>query len=298
MIGKEKAILVGPIFSELYWEVGRFVPHIIYKRLKQYNSSDIKFIVMTRPDRFDAYGKYADILVPLIIKNEENYQQDCFRLSKFPDELFSEILKTFYIHFSEKYYILEHILPDISGTMWKNKHQFHKSQMIYNYLPRQKNLELVNKYIPNDKPLVIFAPRFRFGYNRNWIYWQELYDMIYESKLYNNFNFIICGKSPDYVPDSKDRFFDINMISLDYNSSLIGITMETIKRSILTIGSQSAIPNISLLLGVEVLEWGDQKHQHTIEYNPHGTKITFIEDYNYDIKPEIIFAEILKILRK
>ena len=61
-----KAVLFGPFLGELSWEFYRFAPYAIY--LKKRNP-DIKLIVLTRKERFDLYGKHADILIPLRIKN-------------------------------------------------------------------------------------------------------------------------------------------------------------------------------------------------------------------------------------
>ena len=169
--------------------------------------------------------------------------------------------------------------------------------MNYDYLPRKSNQEIIQKYM-NGKPVVILAPRYREGLKRNWSYWDQLYDMIWETKeLIEKYNFIICGRYPDYIPDYKNRFLDINKMDQNINTSLIGLTIECMKKSILTIGSQSAIPNISLLFDVPVLEWGHQKYLHTVTYNIKNTKITFLEDLTYSISPKIIYHEIIKILK-
>jgi len=115
--------------------------------------------------------------------------------------------------------------------------------------------------------------------------------------LMKKYNFVIVGKNPDYIPDNQNRFFDINTIEQNINTSTIGLTIECLKKSVLTIGSQSAIPNISLLFGVHALEWGHQKHLHTVVYNIRRTKVTFLDDHKYQIKPEIIYNEMLKILK-
>jgi hypothetical protein len=65
-----------------------------------------------------------------------------------------------------------------------------------------------------------------------------------------------------------------------------------------TFGSQSAIPNISLLYKVEVLEFGCQKSLHTKTYNIHNSPITFIDNRNYDIRATEIFKQFRKILKR
>ena len=83
----------------------------------------------------------------------------------------------------------------------------------------------------------------------------------------NDFNFILCGKSGEYIPDKKNRFYDINKIEVNEQSSLVGLLLVALQRAVFTVSSQSAIPNISLLLGTPVLEWGHQKKLHESVYN-------------------------------
>jgi hypothetical protein len=285
------------MFGEMYWEFARFAPYVIWKRTKQYkNRSDIKFINITRPENFDIYGRYASILVPFILKDESKYRSNCFRLDNITNEEYISIIKSFKDQFKDRYNILETIYPDISKHQFGNKNQFPKDKMNYNYLPRISNSEVIKKYM-NGKPVVILAPRYRAGFRRNWPYWNELYNLISNNqKLIDKYNFVICGRSPDYVPDYKNRFLDVNKMDQNINISLIGLTMTCMKKAVLTVGSQSAIPNISLLFGVHALEWGHQKHLHTVTYNVKKTKVTFLEDNDYTIKPKIVFQEMLKIL--
>ena len=93
---KGKAYLFGPFAGEVDWEFYRFAPHSIY--LKKQDPT-IKIIVLTRKERFDLYGKYANILVPLNIKNENEYKSSAFGLIDYKTEYYYTIKKFFY----EKY---------------------------------------------------------------------------------------------------------------------------------------------------------------------------------------------------
>lgn len=293
---KKRAILVGPCIGEMYWEFARFVPHIIWKRKYQLKDEDVDFVVLTRPDRFDMYGQYVNVMVPLRI-DESLYKQDCYRLQDFPNNYYDELLRVFRNQFSHRYKIIEHVYPKIGK--WDDKNQYPKNRLNFEYLPRKENYDIITKEIPNHKPIVVLAPRFRSGVKRNWGHWQTLYDLIYSNEeLMNNFTFVICGKNPDCVPDNKERFYDINNLPNGIETSLIGYTIEIMRRSCLTVGSQSAIPNISLLFGVEALEWGHQKYLHTQEYNIMKTKVTFFDDPKYSIDPNVIFKEMTKILKR
>lgn len=297
---KEKIILVGPFLGEFYWEFARFAPYIFWKKMKQYEEIDVKLAVLTRPDRFDIYGLYSDILCPLEIEGDGDlYIQNSYRLDNYPKEKYDDIIARFRYTFEFNYEVIEMIQPDISKAMFARKDQYKYSEMIFDFKPRPENKEVIKKYI-DDKPCIILAPRFRNKMKRNWSYWNELYDLIYNSEYFKKYNFIICGKYPDYYPDKNNRFLDINKFKYSeiYTTSTSGILMEILKKSILTIGSQSAIPNISLLFGVEVLEWGHQKKFHTIDYNINKTKVTFIEDFDYNISSKLIFNELSRILEE
>jgi hypothetical protein len=144
------------------------------------------------------------------------------------------------------------------------------------------------------------APRYRVGFRRNWKRWPEFYDILSRDKhLMNKFNFIICGKKGEYIPDKKDRFLDMNKIKVaSGTSSLIGILLVILERACFTFGSQSAIPNLSLLYKTEVLEFGCQKSLHTRTYNIFNTPITFIENKKYNIELSVIFREFKALLKK
>ena len=295
-----KAILFGPFIGELFWEAFRFAPLLPYYKYKKYKSDNVKFIVLTREDRFDLYGKDADILVPLKINGDyKEYKPNCFRLDGFGEEKYLTIANVFKNKFQKHYDIIEHIFPDISKKQFTNKNQFSRFYMRFEYKPRDMNYQLIDRYIPEDKPIVVLAPRYRSGFRRNWTKWPEFYDKLAKDKvLMRNFNFVICGKRGEYVPDKKKRFFDINDIVLEPNASLVGLLLVLLERAILTFGSQSAIPNISLICGVEVLEFGCQEYLHTKVYNLKKTPVTFVEDKGYNIKVDDIHKLLKKILKR
>jgi hypothetical protein len=301
MNGKENAILIGPFIGELGWESLRFAPHFLWLKLVKYIDKDVKFIVMTREDRFDLYGSYADIFVPLRIPGDGiKYTANCFKLENFNISNYMELVNKFYNKYSSRYNILEHIYPKIEKTLFAQRGQFQRGQRNYSFLPRKNNKETLEDYIKDygniKNKYVVIAPRFRKNLRRNWNGWKELYDIIEYSNLKEKINFIICGKEPDYIPDNKNRFIDINNIKIGVGGSTIGLTIEAIRKSYLTIGSQSGIPNLSLILKTPVLEWGHQKKLHSEVYNILKTKVIFLDDLKYKLPPEIIFNNMKKYL--
>lgn len=299
MNDKQMAVLLGPCVGELYWEAARFAPLLPHMIMNQYKGRHVKYIVLTREERFDLYGKFADILIPLRVNGDYNNRSpECFKLKGMDEKEYLDIANRFKEKYAEKYKIIKHIYPNIKKGAFDNKNQFSQKELTHIYKPRQENYDLIDTYIPKDKPLVVLAPRYRDGFRRNWNRWPEFYDFLAKEKeLMKNFNFVICGKKGEYIPDKKSRFLDMNEIVLGEKSSLVGLLLVILERAFFTFGSQSAIPNLSLLYKVDVLEFGCQKSLHTKTYNIKKSPITFIENKKYDIETSVILETLKKLLR-
>jgi len=289
-MNKQKVILVGPFVGELYWEFFRFAPYVFKQNPKKY-----PLVVLTRPDRYDIYGDRVIKFIPLEIKGDSiNRFGECFKMIGLDIEDYDKITKEFHHQMEIKYKIVNHFVPPFNKPQYLDKDYYPLSQRLFDYETRSDNISLVNNFFKNNKkPIVVLAPRYRKNFKRNWPYWQELYDKICFTKLNEKIEFVICGKKHEYVPDEKDRFKDINQIQQTNNSSLFGLMLEIIKKSKLTIGSQSAIPNISLLFKIPAIEWGNQRHLHTVTYNIHNTPVTFFDSLQFDIEMNKIFNEIV-----
>ena len=87
------------------------------------------------------------------------------------------------------------------------------------------------------------------------------------------------------------------MISTIKNISLIGLTIQAILSSKLTIGQQSSIPVLSNYLRTPTIMWGDEKHRHQVLENPFNTPCTFFEEKssNYITDPKLICNKIIKL---
>jgi len=291
---KEKAILVGPIVAEFGWEILRVAPHAIFHKL---NNPNNKFIILTRRDRFDIYGSLADKLISLKIDGDGTaYKANCFRLDGYSNDKYQLMVKRFRQKYEEDYEIVKHIFPKLKGRDFANKNQFPQKKMKHNFYPRVENELLVNSWIPSDKPIIVLGPRFRNGMPRNWKYWPELYDMIDSDPYFKKFTIVLCGKRPDYIPDNQNRFYDINDLNFDNNTSLIGVAIEIIRRAKICCGSQSGIPNLSNLLKTPTIQWGHQEFLHTKKYNIYNTPTYFLQcnskKHFNAISPQAVFKEL------
>lgn len=126
--------------GELCWEFFRFAPYAIH--LKKSNPY-LKLIVLTRPSRFDLYGQYANILVPLRLK--EDLKTKGFGMMGYSDEKYFTLVEYFRKKFKKRFRIVDHLYPDIRS--WRNKvrWQFPRDQMDYDFCPRKENIELAKK---------------------------------------------------------------------------------------------------------------------------------------------------------
>jgi len=150
---KSNAFLVGPFIGELSWEFYRFAPYII--NLKKEHPTK-KVIVFTRPSRFDLYGLYADVLVPLKLTNDKSNDQYCFKIKGFDAKKYGLISKVFTTKYKKEYKKIVHIYPDISGFSYKIKWQYSRNLMDYDFKPRAANSKYIKKYISDDLILYNF----------------------------------------------------------------------------------------------------------------------------------------------
>ena len=155
---KDKAYLFGPFFGELSWEYFRFAPYAIYLKKKHPKTN---IIVLTRRSRFDLYGQYASILIPLDLKNDKEENQDCFRIQGFDLSLADKITDVFRIKYKKKYSIVEHNVPGILPWRYNLKWQFPRNKMDYDFRPRGANGLLVYKHVP-EKHIILCDEGYRY----------------------------------------------------------------------------------------------------------------------------------------
>jgi len=148
---KPKAFLFGPFLGELSWEFYRFAPYAVY--LKKHNP-DIKIIVLTRKKRFDLYGKYADILIPLRIKNEDMFVQHEFGLGEYKTEHYDILKRYFYKKYNRRFNVVDHFYPLIHGWRREIRWQFPRDKMSYDFQAIQKTYHLVNEIIREDDIII------------------------------------------------------------------------------------------------------------------------------------------------
>lgn len=234
------AYLFGPFIGELSWEFYHFAPLAIYLKKLQPN---ISTVVLTREDRFDLYGKYADILVPMRLKLVNKYHtEDCFKITNYPEEDYKSIKDYFFNRYRERFDIFEHFYPDI-GWRYNFKWQYSNSMMNYDFKPRDENKVIVDSVI------------------------KELDNIIYfdglEKQYLSGYNII----------DSRSFKFQIEKL-LNGKSSYLGCVIELLKRCKFVVGKISNdVSKLSLLLKIPLINLEETTQDKINLLNPHKTLV-------------------------
>ena len=241
---KRLAYLIGPFIGDLRWEYYYFVPHII--RLMKKDPKKI-FIVFTRRSRFDLYGAYADILVPLKGINGKRTNKDCFKLQGVAMDEFNMLLRTYINKYKKRYKIMEKVYPDISGFMYKVKWQFPRAEMDYDFQPRKANKELVNRFIKSHHVFI----------DHNSKYVSPMHLDNYETKYSGD----LAAQVTNFVDDIK--------------TSTLGCFIEALKASRFVIGNLSSDNSrLALLLGKPLIAVNEQLTDDEIHLiNPLNTPV-------------------------
>jgi hypothetical protein len=250
VVGSKQAFIFGPFIGELYWEAFRFAPYAISlkKRFPQHF-----LVVFTRPRSFDLYGQYADILVPLKIK-EGMYVAEKFKLKAYPISEYRALesyIKRVYLNMFE---ITDHFVPRIDGFMWKVKWQYPRKYMDYSFLPRKRNSFLVEKFYGGDDNIVLTT----------------------ES------NVVLA----DYnVIQAKDFLKNINNY-LDKNCSSLGCLIEMIKKCKFVISNfENDLARLSVLLKKDVITVNEKFSDDAIYLmNPHKVSVIKCDKYEEGVR--------------
>lgn len=148
---KKPAYLFGPFVGELSWEFYRFAPYAIYMKKEH---PQIPLIVFTRQSRFDLYGEYADVLVPLRIPNDVNLKRECYTLESLLTKDYNRIARAFASQYKKKYQIIQHFYPDIGTWRYRLKWQFPRRLMDYDFRPRDKNRRIAKTVIKHNNIII------------------------------------------------------------------------------------------------------------------------------------------------
>jgi hypothetical protein len=238
------AILAGPFIGEVNWELYRFAPLLIKKKK---DKPACKLIVLTRPESFDLYGLYADIFIPLRLKNVDDQKRIGYGLEGFVSSSYDRLIQYFYNKYHDRFNIVEHVYPKIVGWRSRLKWQFSRDDLDFEFRPRNENVRLVAAYLEDQKD--------------DFILFEQSH----------------CIDMPDLI-----SFFDFSLFNQqidNLHTSELGCAIEFIKRCRAVVGSlENPIPRLALLMRKPVIT--DEKFSeddiHLI--NPLDTPVIQCED--------------------
>jgi len=299
-ISENDKIAFGPFIGELGWELYRWCGFVRWVKNTYY---DKKIYAITRSERIDLYSNNVDDIIPFDIDGDyHKYRPNMYRLDYFSPSDFKNLFKIITD-------VIDNDIHIIKTINTPNRNIFDFDKMDFNFKPRANNKGIIynilnkKKYI-NKIPIVI-SPRHRIdlekGKERNWRedYWNDLFELIEKSEKFICF---IPGLSGSILkPDESLESFIIleDYLFPQHETSLIGLTIEAIKASKLTIGQQSAIPILSNYLKIPTLMWGHEKHRHLVLENPFKTQCDFYEEKTLSYKTDyrVIFNKILALTK-
>lgn len=245
LAGSKQAFIFGPFVGDLYWEAYRFAPYAISlaRRFPKHH-----IIVFTRPEHFDLYGQYADILVPLVIP-EGMYVPQKFKLKAYPFSEYNALKRYIRRVYENLFQVTDHFCPRVEGYMWKIKWQLPRKYMVYDFKPRKANSQVIEE-------------------------------------LYGEFENIISTTEPDveldnyHVIEMVDFFKDIKDF-IDKKVTWVGCLIELLKRCEFVISDlDDNLGKFSLLLDKPVIAVKEKLSNDAIHLiNPHDTTVIKCDKY-------------------
>lgn len=227
---KKSAYLVGPFIGTLQWEYMYFAPYII-NLMK--NDPSKKFVVFTRSSRFDLYGSYADIFVPLKISYDRNHLQEGFTIKGFKQKDYESLMRAFIQKYKKRFKIVRKIIyPEISQFSYKVKWQFPKKEMDYDFNPRRVNKDIADKFVD--------------GYN---VFVNSSTDNISKNLEVGEYK---VKYSNEYINQVRDFVNDGRL-------SILGCFIEALKKVDFVVGNMSSdIARLAILLKKPVITINEQ----------------------------------------
>jgi len=271
------AFLFGPFIGSLSWELFRFAPYAIHLKHK---FPDHNILVYTRPERFDLYGSYADILVPLRINNDNINLQQNFNLKGITQENYKKMVHIFERKYRAHYKAKEHFYPDIFGKRSLIKWQFPKEKMLYDFNPRVDNEKIMSSLMRDFDHIVVDTSGL---YLEEAFYYIEKLDRELDKKI----RFIIHDPSNSFTDllFTSRELINLNAIKYDTSISLIGCLISAIKKSLFTVSVNfSDASHLSLLLGTKLYLCRDYSESFIKTINPLDTNIYLLNDYDFSKK--------------
>ncbi len=288
----KKNVIFGPIVGEFGWEI--IVWSGFIRRFKLDNPS-VNVIVVTRENRKSLYEDIVDEVVGFEINGDyKTFTPRTNTLMLLENNRKRKVGTNDIIE--GKVQALKEKYPDAEQICFNNVPHSQipplpLCESYYEYNGTEKDKTVVQTIIDEykDKKIVVVFSRHRRDLTeRNWAEnnWTILYDRLkYESQ----YLFIISGVSPSYVrPESQDNVIVLEDIeSVNPEASVLGMSIEFVKKAVATFGTESAGMHLSRSMRVPAIFIGEDKPTSMSYHiwNPYKTKSVAIAPDN--ITPNI-----------
>jgi len=280
-----KANIFGPFVGSISWEMYSFAPYAI--NMKKEDPST-QLIVYTRPDRFDLYGTYADVLIPLRIKNDNVKFHHKFMLKGLDISNYEKMAHMVNRKYKPYRDIQNHIYPNIKDDNHSIRWQFPRELMDYNFSPRKSNKNMIDKLLNGSKMIFIDLSNF---YMEEAFYFLTKLDLTLTKDV-----MFLCYNPHDVdcsVLFSSRKIVDLSKFDHGESTSTIGCSIEAIKQSIMTVSMNlSEISHLSLLLKKQLFLCRPYDQEFVKTINPYKTSIQLVDDLyanKFKEKPEESF---------
>lgn len=294
VLNSKTNIIFGPFVGEFGWEVSRWNGFVRWFCL---NNKDKNIVISTRESSSGFYFGLGDNVILDLFSIKQDYTADFTPVEYRARGVKSvEIIKKITDDVVSKYPTYYLFRP----TQLSRKSYDAIKKYDFNYLVPKEISSCIDHVLnrQKNKKIICIASRHRKDtVNRNWSEsnWECLFDLIDCSK---NLFGIVVGRDNSIYKSTKPRD-NIKYLCSEYNDPTVGLLIEVIKRSSVTIGPQTGVIILSNAMRTPTVFWGHEIKRHSVEENYSNTVSVGIEEKDrikYVTEPEIIFDEMLKII--
>jgi len=292
LLDKKNNILFGPFLGSYSWEISNWSGFV---RWYMRQNPDKNYVVCTRKSRKGLYD-FNTKFEFFEFEEEEKMNEVNFMLQGLDEKMYDGLMY-FLNGIYGNYCMLE---PSILGN---REFLFDYDYQSFDIQTPKSCQSVITSILNKNKnliPICVF-PKYKQDTNyRNWIWknWESLFDILSSSGVFAVFS---CGleNKNHYKILGKPNVYDINEINSKeiLNTSISGLTVECIKRSIMTVGVESANVILSHMLKKPSIFWGHDNERYLVDYNPYGINSVGLKSLKYDMNPGMIANEISNLLK-
>lgn len=280
-------LIIGPFCGEIGWEFCYWQAHIRW--LKEMSPEEIEFLPVTFPGRQPFYRDFVDTVAfhsDMVL--DRFGRQDCYNSQG--------VNRRDYFAYVGALVERHHAYGAVTTPNHDGRFYIPTDKMIFRKFEPVETLKYLVDLPPVKRKSVMIFPR-KKGDGRDWpeANWVEL---IYQlSKA--GYGVVIGGvRNASCLIDYKgDGIVNLMQLLEGDPFHALDLVLHYLTKVRMAVGSQSALPILSMHQEVPTLMWGGERERHEKELNYFDTPCRFLDDPKYAIAPERVIEE-LKIFEK